>query len=139
MIKTLLTSSVALLLILASGTVVQANELDNEQGAATRQLQGTVILRVDKRTNRLDYIKTDKTMKSKEQANKTALGSKYKSVPSSRARSELDQDGGSSSWYFYGNYYYYPNCYWYGYYYNPYYYYSWGPYNYYYYGSYWWW
>ena len=135
--------------ILALGaTSAFAGELDNESGITNKQLQGTLVLRVDTRTNDSAYVQFDQGLKSESEAKTLAKTATFAKVPSNKVRSELDQDGGASSWYFYGNYnngygspygypYYTPVCNYYGNSYNPYYSYNYGNYNYYYYGSYW--
>ncbi len=134
-------SIIALMFVVGSSSFSVANELDEERGFVNKEIQGTVVLRVDQSSKQMGYVILNDKMKSKSQAQKVAQNAKYKKVPSEKARSELDRDGGSSSWYFYGNYYnnyYYPYFNWYGNYYRPYYTYNWGCCNYYYYGSYWW-
>lgn len=140
-------------------TVAIAGELDNERGVTNKDnMHGTLILRVDKRTNKAEYVATEKPLATKETAKKFSRTAKYKNVPSGKMRNELDHSSGTSSWYFYngyngynqgygpggyndngyysGNYNYYnPFCNYYGQRYQPYYYNNYGPYNYYYYGN----
>jgi len=126
-------------LVLGMGSVAMAGELDNESGVTNKELQGTLVLRVNTLTNESSFVKTDVAMTSEADAKAFAAAAAFTAVPASNLKSELDQDGGTSSWYFYyPNYNYYtPVCNWYGNYYNPYYTYNYGYYNYYYYGSYW--
>ena len=124
--------------VLALGaTSAFAGELDNESGVTNKQLSGTLVLRVDTRTQESAFVKLDKGLNSESEAKALAQSAKFSKV---QVRSELDQDGGASSWYFYSPYqypYYTPVCNYYGNSYNPYYSYNYGYYNYYYYGSYW--
>lgn len=115
-----------------------AGELDNEAGVTNSKLQGTLVLRVDTRNNQTSFAQSPAAMPSVKAAKALTKSAKFAAVPSQKIKSELDQDGGASSWYFYQPYgynYYRPNCYWYGYNYAPYYTYTYGYYNYYYYGS----
>jgi hypothetical protein len=127
-------------LVLGMGSAAVAGELDNEAGITNKELTGTLVLRVDTRTKEASYVKMDTALTSKDEAQKLALSATFAKVPTANMKSELDQDGGASSWYFYSPYqypYYTPACNWYGNYYNPYYSYNYGYYNYYYYGSQW--
>lgn len=139
-----------------------ARELDDERSVTNSQIKGTMILRIDKRTHKAEYVQTDGVMTSKEKAKKTAKTAKFKTVPNAHIKSELDGDAGSSSWYFYNGYRggynggydggydggygrggydngyynnYNPYCNYYGNTYRPYYYYNSGYYNYYYYSN----
>lgn len=126
-----------------------ANELDQDVANQNRQeLKGTVILRIDTRTNEISSVAiSELDVKSKEEAIALAKTASYKDHKSDRLRTELDDETGSSSWYwYYGGYpyysypyysyaYYYPTYYYYGYSYNPYYSYNYGYYNYYWYGN----
>lgn len=128
----------ATLVLFGVSSIGIARELDDENSVTNRQLKGTIVLRVDKRTNRADYVKTDSVMSSKDKAKNFAKSAKFKRVPASHIKSELDRDAGSSSWYFYNyNSYnsYNPYCNYYGYNYPSYYSYNTGYYNYYYYGN----
>lgn len=128
-------------LVLGLGSAAVANELDNESGVTNQELQGTLVLRVNTVTNEASFVKTDAAMGSEAEAKAFSQTAEFAKLPASKIKSELDHDGGASSWYFYYpqyNYNYYnPYCNWYGNYYNPYYQYNYGYYNYYYYGSYW--
>jgi hypothetical protein len=138
-------------LALGVSSAAFAGELDNEGGVTNKQLQGTMVLRVDTRTKASAFVKLDDSLKSKEDAQVLAHSAKFAAVPAQNIKSELDQEGGASSWYFYSPYYnnynnyqspyqypyYTPTCNWYGNNYNPYYSYNYGNYNYYYYGSQW--
>ena len=126
-------------LVLGMGSVAMAGELDNESGVTNKELQGTLVLRVNTVTKEAAFVKTDAAMVSKEDAQAFAAAANFSPVPAANIKSELDKDGGASSWYFYyPSYgYYNPGCNWYGNYYNPYYYYNYGYYNYYYYSPYW--
>jgi hypothetical protein len=144
----------ASLMVITSSLAVKsvAGELDDEKSVSNQQLEGTVIVRVDTRDNSSAFVmKADGKFANENEAQAAAADSKYTAMPSERVKSELDQDGGSSSWYFYNNYYgcgYYCNynnygygynynynysMNWYGNYYNPVYSYNNGNYNYYYY------
>lgn len=150
----------SLLVVLGAGSMVFAGELDNERGVTNKDnMRGTLILRVDKRTNNAEYVATEKAMPSKEKAKSFSKAATYKKVPTGKMKNELDRSGGSSSWYFYNGYnggyggggygggyydggyysggygYYNPYCSYYGQNYQPYYYYNSGYYNYYYYGN----
>lgn len=143
---------------LLMGAFAFAGELDGDT-ANSRGLQGTVVVRVDHRTNKAAILKSDARLSSAQQAQALAKGGKFQAVSAANTRTELDNDGGSSSWYWYYNtgygyggypygggynpgygynYGYYNSnyLYWYGQSYNPYYSYYYGGYSYYYYGSY---
>lgn len=126
-------------LVLGMSSFAAAGELDNESKVTNKELQGTMVLRVDTRTNQASFVKVDAAMASAADAQAFAQSANFSPVPASNMKSELDKDGGASSWYFYyPSYGYgYPGCNWYGNYYNPYYSYGYGYYNYYYYGSCW--
>lgn len=125
------------------GSFAIAGELDNESGVTNQELQGTIVLRVNTLTKETSFVKTEAAMASAADAKAFAQAADFAKVPASKMKSELDQDGGASSWYFYSPYsynnssYYQPYCNWYGNSYNPYYQYNYGYYNYYYYGSCW--
>lgn len=126
-------------LVLGMGSIATASELDNESGVTNKELQGTMVLRVDTRTGEATFTQTQTAMASETEANAFAQTAAFAAVPAANLKSELDSDGGASSWYFYNPYrsygYYNPYCNYYGNYYNPYYQYNYGYYNYYYYGS----
>jgi hypothetical protein len=130
-------------LAVGMGSAAFAGELDNEAGVTNKKLQGTMVLRVDTRTGEAAYVKTEVAMKSEADAKDLAATAAFSPVSANNVRSELDQDGGASSWYFYNPYQnnygygYNPYCNYYGNYYTPYYQYNYGYYNYYYYGSCW--
>lgn len=130
-------------LTLGLSSFATAGELDNESKVTNKELQGTMVLRVDTRTNQAAFVKLDSALASEADAKALAQSAQFSPVPAANVKSELDKDGGASSWYFYIGYpgygygYGYPGCNWYGNYYNPYYYYGYGNYNYYYYGSSW--
>lgn len=152
---------ISALIFLGAGALAFAGELDNERGVTNKDnMNGTLILRVDKRNSKAEYVATEKVMANKDSAKSYSKSAKYKKLPSGKMRGELDQNGGSSSWYFYngynngyngqypggypgnnngfynGNYgYYNPYCNYYGQNYQPYYSYNQGYYNYYYYGN----
>lgn len=95
----------SLFFALASGSIVFAGELDNERGVTNKDtMHGTLILRVDKRTNKAEYVATEKAMPNKDQAKTYSKSATYKKVPAGKIRGELDRNGGSSSWYFYNGY-----------------------------------
>ncbi len=126
-------------LLLGMGSFATAGELDNESGVTNKELQGTMVLRVNSLTKEASFVKTEATMSSEADAKAFAQAAEFTKIPTAKIKSELDNDGGASSWYFYYPQYnsYQPTCNWYGNYYSPYYYYSYGYYNYYYYGSCW--
>jgi hypothetical protein len=134
-------------LALGMGVAAHAGELDNEAGVTNKQLTGTLVLRVDSRTHQSSFVKSANGLRSESEAKALAHSAKFTAVPAGKIKSELDQEGGASSWYFYSPYQYpyytptyQPACNWYGNSYNPYYSYNYGNYNYYYYGyswSYW--
>jgi hypothetical protein len=143
--KALLLSAV---LTLGFASHVLAGELDNESSVTNQQLQGTLVIRVDQRTNQAAALKTDAVVTTPSQAKALAAKGQFRTLPSSKVRTELDSDGGASSWYFYpqysyGNSYYYNYTNWYGNWYAPCYSYNYNYYNnynyysYYYYSSYW--
>lgn len=129
-----------LILSLVAATQAQANELDNPATVTNQDLQGTMVIRVDNRDQSASFLKTDALLGNQEQALQLSQG-EFQAM-SLDQRSELDQEGGSSSWYYYyANYsygygYYNPCLNWYGRTYNPYYSYNYGHYSYYYYGAY---
>lgn len=133
--------TVILALILSVATAAVAGELDNDQTVANQGLQQTVVVRVDTRDNSMAVLNSQATVTSEAQAKGLAQAN-FSAVPTDKVRTELDRDGGASSWYVYWgyNYGYYPAYYYYGNCYNPYYNWGWGYYRYYYYGSYypWW-
>lgn len=112
---------------------VVADELDDERSVSNQELQGTVIVRVDIRDNSAAYLKSETKLASEDEAKKIITSAEFLAMDSSNNKSELDRDGGSSSWYFYNNYNYNYYMYWYGSYYNPIYTYNYGYYQYYYY------
>lgn len=129
-----------------------AGELDNESSVTNKELQGTLVLRVDTRTNEASYVQSAAAVTSPTEAQALVQNAEFSPVPESNVKSELDKDGGSSSWYFYNPYRNYgygygygwgwntgyrPPCNWYGNYYNPCYSYNYGYYNYYYYSPCW--
>lgn len=139
---------VVLMAVSFSSGVSLANDLDNPESAVNAQPMndGTTILRVDTRDKSAALLQTKQVLNSEEEAKALVANSasKFQPLPADKVRSELDQNGAVSSWYFYwglGSYYYpsyynyyYPTYYNYGSYYYPYYNYGYGYYNYYYYG-----
>lgn len=142
-------------ILLASGLILAtsfagARELDNDSAYTNQQsLKGTVIVRVNTQDNTVAYTQAAQIPGSEKEAIALSANSSYRKVGAANLRSELDQDGGASSWYWYPGYnynagynwgygynYQYSNLYWYGSYYRPTYYYSYGSYQYYYYSSY---
>lgn len=126
-----------------------AGELDNDSAYTNRQsLQGTVVVRVDTENNSVAYMKTAKVPGSEKEAKAMASNQNFSKLSANNMRSELDQDGGASSWYWYPGYNYgynyrysygyynSSNLYWYGNTYRPCYNYTYGGYSYYYYSSY---
>ncbi|MCB0412386.1 MAG: hypothetical protein KDD22_07660 [Bdellovibrionales bacterium] len=125
---------------------VSASELDQDMSNVQNpEFDGTVILRVDTRTNESSMVKLQNTVSSEAEVKGLISNAEFTPVAPEKVRSELDNETGSSSWYWYWysysyNYAYYPSYYYYGYSYQPYYYYNYGYYNYYCYGRYyrWW-
>src|SRR5690606_16105762 len=123
---------------------VSAKELDQDMSNIENpELNGTVILRVDTRTQEASMVELQDVVASEEQAQSLLQNADFAPVPEEKLRSELDNETGSSSWYWYYysysynySYYYRPVYYYYGYSYRSYYRYSYGYYNYYYYGRY---
>lgn len=128
--------SAALVLGLA-GTAF-AGELDNESSVTNQSMNGTVVVRVDNRTNQTAVLASATAVNSDAQAQVLAQTGSFQEVSATNVRNELDQDGGASSWYFYSGYNYYSYMYWYGSWYQPCYTYNYGYYSYYYYSNYWW-
>ncbi|MFZ4404709.1 MAG: hypothetical protein ACOYOK_11460 [Pseudobdellovibrionaceae bacterium] len=123
--------------LLCSSLLASANELDNESTVTNQQnIEGTLVIRVDQRTQAAEVLQTNQALLTKDQAQALTQSSEFTKVASANIKSELDQDAGRSSWYFYRGYNrnYYNNCNWYGRWYQPYYTYNYGHYNYYYYG-----
>lgn len=144
MMRLLVTTAIALGL----GTLAYAGELDDDRSVTNREIQGTMVLRVDKKTNQAAVVRTDEVMPSRERAKSFVKTARFTAIPSSKMKSELDEGSGTSSWYYYpsygygggyggwgGAYGYGYSCNYYGTSYNPYYYYGGGGYNYYYYGN----
>jgi hypothetical protein len=134
--------TIILALILSVATAAVAGELDNDQQVANQGLQQTVVVRVDTRDQSVAVLNSQQTVTSEAQA-KGLSQQNFTNVPTDKVRTELDHDGGASSWYVYWGYHYgysYPSYYWYGACYHPYYNWGWGYYHYYYYGAYypWW-
>lgn len=126
-------------LALASVTA-SAGELDNESSVTNQAMNGTVVVRIDSRTNKAAVLATNSVMTDEAQAQALAHEGSFKSVSAKNISGELDQDGGASSWYYYNGYnpYYYNNMYWYGNWYQPCYSYNYSYYSYYYYSNRWW-
>lgn len=134
--KTLL---IAVAMVAGFATPSFAGELDNDAAVANQNITGTVVIRVDTRTKAVSALQTDRLMKSEVEA-QSLTSEKFDAVPAAQIRSELDQDGGSSSWYFYYGYNYnygynYGYMNWYGNWYQPCYTYTYNNYSYYYYSS----
>ena len=118
-----------------------AGELDNDAAVANQQIAGTVVIRVDSRTKEVAALHTNSVMKNEVQA-KALTSEKFEAVSADKVRSELDKDGGASSWYFYYGYNYnygynYGYMNWYGNWYQPCYNYNYNYYSYYYYSNSW--
>jgi hypothetical protein len=129
----------AMALMLGTAGFASANELDNEP---TNQaaMNGTVVIRVDNRTQETSILKTSAAMQGASQAQALVQNGAFAKVSNENVRSELDHDGGASSWYWYGGANYYNYMYWYGSYYTPCYTYNYNYYSYYYYSNNgWWW
>jgi hypothetical protein len=131
-----------LILALAFSTSAMASELDNEGQVINQELQGTAVVRVDTRTGEVATLKSDAVVTSANEA-AALLAGEFEVLPTKLVKSELDTDGGSSSWYVYWyrySYSYTPVYAYYGNYWQPYYSYSYSYYTYYYYGHYsrWW-
>lgn len=95
----------SLLIVLGAGSLAIAGELDNEHGVTNKDnMRGTLVLRINKRTNKAEYVTTDKNLSSKDKAKSFSKNASYKNVPSGKMKNELDNSGGSSSWYFYNGY-----------------------------------
>ena len=127
-------------LALASVTA-SAGELDNESSVTNQAaINGTVVVRVDSRTNKAAVLATNSVMTDEAQAKALAHEGSFQAVSAKNISGELDKDGGASSWYYYNGYnpYYYSNMYWYGNWYQPCYSYNYSYYNYYYYSNRWW-
>lgn len=115
-----------------------AGELDNESSVTNQAMNGTVVVRVDNRTNQTAVLASATAVNSDTQAQVLAQTGSFQDVSATNVRNELDQDGGASSWYFYSGYNYHSYMYWYGSWYRPCYTYNYGYYSYYYYSNYWW-
>lgn len=125
------------------GLDVRANELDQDVSNQQRsELSGTVIFRVDNKTKQVAQVEiADVQATTKDEALALATQAKYTPIPQGKLRTELDNETGSSSCYWYWNGGFYPTYQYYGYTYTPYCYVNYGPYSYYWYGygSYCWW
>lgn len=113
-----------------------AGELDNEGSVINQGLHGTVVIRVDQRDGSVSVAQLSEVPEGETAAQQAALGAEFTGLGQNQLRSELDQDAGASSWYWYTNPYSYNHLGWYGYRYNHYYSYSYSYYSYYYYSSY---
>ena len=121
----------AVFLFVASATS-QANELDLDlTNVIHEDKQGTVVLRVNNETNEVSVFETRDTLLVSGELNETLSQATYEGVENSKLKSELDEESGVSSWYFYWGFYTTPSYYYYGYYYRPYYTYRYGYYSYY--------
>ena len=138
--------SILFTLALAMGIQVAiAGELDNDSQVSNQgqSLNGTVIVRIDHETNTTAIAHTEAAFKSNDEAQTFVNNSEFQVIPQNHIKkSELDNDGGASSWYYYSPYSYYPYggyysnyFYYYGNYYSPCYNYSYGRYSYYYYSN----
>jgi len=128
-------------LALSAGTSAWAGELDNESSVTNQSMNGTVVIRVDTRTHQTSVLASEKAVTNNVEAQALARQGSFQAVSAEHVRSELDNDGGASSWYFYTPYqpsysYAYGYMYWYGTWYTPCYSYSYGYYEYYYYSNY---
>nr|BFD58283.1 hypothetical protein CKG001_03900 [Bdellovibrio sp. CKG001]BFD61713.1 hypothetical protein BdHM001_03940 [Bdellovibrio sp. HM001]BFD65525.1 hypothetical protein HAGR004_05470 [Bdellovibrio sp. HAGR004] len=123
-------------LTLGATSFAFAGELDNESSVTNQSMNGTVVIRVDNRNNQTAVLATPSPLTSDAQAQTLAQTGAFEQA--ANVRSELDQDGGASSWYFYSGYNYYSYVYWYGNWYTPCYTYNYGYYSYYYYSNYYW-
>lgn len=123
-------------LTLGATSFAFAGELDNESSVTNQSMNGTVVIRVDNRNNQTAVLASETAVTSNAQAQTLAQTGSFEQA--ANVRSELDQDGGASSWYFYSGYSYYSYVYWYGNWYTPYYTYNYGYYSYYYYSNYYW-
>ncbi|MGE0631788.1 MAG: hypothetical protein AB7O96_05245, partial [Pseudobdellovibrionaceae bacterium] len=90
--------------VLVTGLTVQAGELDRDMSNIQNpELNGTIVLKVAKKTGKIEVLKIDKKIvSSKEEALALVKSDKFVPVPKDQIRTELDGDAGSSSWYFYG-------------------------------------
>lgn len=121
--------------VLLGAGFASANELD--RNPVNEGLKGTVVVRVDQRTNAVAIAQADVVPATEAQAQALASKAAFSPVAPKNLRGELDNDGGASSWYWCNYGYNYGYLYWYGYSYNSYYSYSYGYYSYYYYGRRW--
>ncbi|MGZ3768839.1 MAG: hypothetical protein ACXVCP_05040 [Bdellovibrio sp.] len=129
----------AAILCMGAGSFAFAGELDNESSVTNQSMNGTVVVRVDTRNNQTAILATSKPVASNSEAQSLIEKGNFKKVPAANVKSELDQDGAASSWYYYNGYgSYYSYMYWYGSWYSPCYSYNYGYYRYYYYSNYWW-
>lgn len=90
----------AAILTISAGSLAFAGELDDESSVTNQAMNGTVVIRVDTRTNQTSILTTDKPVASEAEALSLVESGSFKSVAPSHIKNELDQDGGSSSWYF---------------------------------------
>jgi hypothetical protein len=133
----------AIALVAGFATQSFAGELDNDSAIANQQIPGTVVIRVNTRTKEVSALHTNAIMKNEVEA-QALTSEKFEALPADKVRTELDNDGGASSWYYYNSCGYYGCGYnynyvnWYGSWYQPCYYYNYGYYNYYYYGGWYW-
>ncbi len=125
-------------LVFAAGSAF-AGELDNESSVTNQAMNGTVVVRVDSRNNQTSVMTSAAAVRAGNEAQNLVETGSFKAVGSKNVKSELDQDGGASSWYFYNGYNNYYGCVnWYGNWYRPYYTYNYSYYSYYYYSNYYW-
>lgn len=121
------------------GSMAMANELDNEASVTNQTLKGTLVIRVDTRDNSVAYLKTDRHLSNSEEAARLARDGRFAALPSQNMATELDQEGGASSWYWYSGVSSTSYVWWYGARYSPFYHDNVGSYRYSYYSSVWGW
>jgi hypothetical protein len=145
MFRTIFTAGVAATILTLTATFAQAQqELDSNKPYASFSAdapKGAVILKVDTRTGEMSILNTDQKIASNEEAQKLAQSGTFQAIDSSKIsktqKSEVDQIGTESSWYFIAHGpRYYPTFAWGGVWAQPYYAYNYNYCNYYYYGSY---
>lgn len=140
--KTILTLAAAAMIAVSA----QAGELDNPTQPNVGQADSTIVVRVNTQTGAVEKLELNEGL-AVDQAQALAQDSsvQFEQVAQNNIKSELDQEAGASSWYWYcPTYYSYPSYgnyyntgfYSYGYWYSSYYSYNYSNYNYYYYQPY---
>lgn len=92
-------------LIIGAVVVANASELDNEKSVTNvaPSFAGTVVLRVSHEDKSTAILRSENITRTEKEAHSVAKAeaSNFEMLPAEKVLSELDRDGGRSSWYFY--------------------------------------